>query len=73
MYVKLSRTQEERKAGMPSLGCPPDGVGSIERIVDGGNLQNDQQLTMCRPLQVELLEATGRIIDTVCWPENHSA
>jgi circadian clock protein KaiC len=65
VYITLSETREELEAGARSHGWILDGIEIIELITDERELQNDEQLTMLPPAEVELGITTRKIIEAI--------
>jgi circadian clock protein KaiC len=65
LYVTLSESTEELLAGAVSHGWSLDDVEVAEFVAGDDELQADEQLTMYRPVEVELGHTTRRILDAV--------
>ncbi|MBW8844040.1 MAG: AAA family ATPase [Burkholderiales bacterium] len=65
LYVTLSETAGELRAGAQSHGWTLDGIEIVELIVDEDELFGDSELTMYHPSEVELNETTKRILQAV--------
>ena len=65
LYVTLSETTEELRSGAASHGWRLDGLDVDEFIPSDEEFASDQQLTMYRPVEVELGDTTRRILDAV--------
>lgn len=65
LYVTLSETREELHDGARSHGWDLAGVEIIELIADEKELQEDEQLTMLPPSEVDLGATTRRILDAI--------
>jgi circadian clock protein KaiC len=65
LYITLSETRQELEAGALSHGWSLDGIEIVELAADYAGWQIDEQLTMYAPAEVELGEATGRILDVI--------
>lgn len=65
LYVTLSETAGELKAGAASHGWALEGVDIVELVVDQGDLMGDAELTMYHPAEVELGDTTRRILQAV--------
>lgn len=70
LYVTLSETIGELRAGAASHGWSLDGIEIVELIVDEDELFGDSELTMYHPSEIELNETTKRILEAVerCKP-----
>jgi circadian clock protein KaiC len=65
LYVTLSETEEETQAVAASHGWSLDGIFVRELVPSEGSLQPDEQYTMFHPSEVELSEATKRVLTDV--------
>jgi circadian clock protein KaiC len=65
LYITLSETRQELEAGALSHGWSLQGIEIVELAADYAGWQVDEQLTMYAPAEVELGEATGRILDVI--------
>ncbi len=65
LYITLSETRQELEAGARSHGWSLEGIEIVELAADYAGWQADEQLTMYAPAEVELGEATGRILDVI--------
>lgn len=67
LYVTLSETAAELCAGAHSHGWSLEGVEIVELSDDndGGDVYGDGEVTMYHPSEVELTEATRRVLDAV--------
>lgn len=65
LYVTLSETAEELRAGAASHGWSLDGVEICELIAEQRELDGDAELMMYHPSEVELTETTRRVLETV--------
>jgi len=65
LYVTLSETADELLAGARSHGWSLDGIELVELIPEEKDLAGDSDLTMYHPSEVELSEATRKVIDAV--------
>lgn len=65
LYVTLSETAGELRAGAHSHGWTLDGVEIIELISDDRDLDGDGELTMYHPSEVELTDTTKRLLQAV--------
>ena len=70
LYVTLSETATELRAGAASHGWSLDGIELVELVVGEEELLGDSELTMYHPSEVELNETTKRILEAVerCKP-----
>lgn len=70
LYVTLSETASELRAGAASHGWSLEGIEIVELVVDEGELMGEGELTMYHPAEVELGDATRRILQAVerCQP-----
>lgn len=70
LYVTLSETATELRAGAESHGWSLDGIEIVELVADEGDLLGESELTMYHPSEVELNETTKRILEAVerCKP-----
>src|SRR5689334_6259790 len=65
VYVTLSETGEELRAGARSHGWNTDGIDMLELLAEETDLDGESQLTIFNPSEIELTETTRRILDTV--------
>jgi circadian clock protein KaiC len=65
LYITLSETRQELEAGARSHGWSLDGIEIVELISKEYGLENDEQLTMLPPSEVELSETTRRLLDAI--------
>lgn len=65
LYVTLSETAGELRAGAESHGWSLDGIEILELVADEEELFGDTALTMYHPAEVELNETTKRILAAV--------
>ena len=65
LYITLSETAEELRAGAASHGWSLDGIEVFELLAEERDLAADQQLTMVHPSEVELSETTRKVLDAV--------
>lgn len=65
LYVTLSETAAELRAGAASHGWSLEGIEIVELVVDEGELRGDGELTMYHPAEVELGDTTRRILQAV--------
>lgn len=70
LYVTLSETAAELRAGAASHGWSLDGIEIVELVVDQTELMGGGELTMYHPADVELGDTTRRILQAVerCQP-----
>lgn len=70
LYVTLSETAAELRAGADSHGWSLDGIEIVELVADEYDLLGESDLTMYHPSEVELNETTKRILEAVerCKP-----
>ena len=70
LYVTLSETAGELRAGAESHGWSLDGIEIVELVADEDELFGDSELTMYHPSEIELNETTKRILEAVerCKP-----
>lgn len=71
LYVTLSETADELRAGAASHGWSLDGIEVVELIVNETDLDGDAELTMYHPSEVELSLTTRRVLEAVtrCRPQ----
>jgi circadian clock protein KaiC len=62
LYVTLSETAIELRAAAASHGWSLDGIEILELIVDESLLQEDAQLTMLNPAEVELTDTMRKLV-----------
>lgn len=65
LYVTLSETAAELRAGAASHGWSLDGIEIVELVVDPGELMGESELTMYHPAEVELGDTTRSILQAV--------
>ena len=65
VYVTLSETGEELRAGARSHGWNTDSIDMLELLAEESDLDGESQLTIFNPSEIELTETTRRILDTV--------
>lgn len=65
LYVTLSETEEELKAGATSHGWSLDGIDIMEMVADESDLDGDSQITMFSPSEVELASTTKKVLEAV--------
>ena len=65
LHVTLSETVEELRAISDSHGWSLENVPIHQVLSDGGGLEPDDQYTVFHPSEVELAEATARILEQV--------
>lgn len=62
MYVTLSETPDELRAGAASHGWSMDGVEVVQLVAHGREADGEDELTMFHPSEVELSETTLRLL-----------
>jgi circadian clock protein KaiC len=65
LYVTLSETAEELKAGADSHGWTLDGIELVELIADESEFDGDSQLTMFHPSEIDLTETTRKVLAAI--------
>ena len=65
LYVTLSETKEELRAGALSHGWSLDGIEVVELIAEEADLDAESQLTMYNAADLELAETTKRVLAAV--------
>ena len=65
LYVTLSETQEELASGAATHGWSLDGIDVFELIAGAHELDGESDLTMLNPSDVELTEATRKVIEAI--------
>jgi circadian clock protein KaiC len=65
VYVTLSETAEELKAGAASHGWSLDGIELVELIADESEFDGDSQLTMFHPSEIDLTETTRKVLAAI--------
>jgi circadian clock protein KaiC len=65
LYVTLSETAEELRAGADSHGWSLDGIEIVELIADESELDGESQLTMFHPSEIDLTETTRKVLEAV--------
>ena len=65
LYITLSETKEELRAGAESHGWSLDGLDIIELIAEESELDGESQVTMYFASEVELAETTKRVLNAV--------
>jgi circadian clock protein KaiC len=65
LYVTLSETAEELKAGASSHGWSLDGIEIVELIADESEFDGDSQLTMFLPSEIDLTETTRKVLEAI--------
>src|SRR4029079_12295286 len=65
LYIALSESEEEARAVAASHGWSLDGISVRELVPTEEILQHSEQYTMFHPSEVELSEATKRILSDV--------
>lgn len=71
LYVTLSETADELRAGARSHGWTLEGIEIVELIASESELDGDAELTMYHPSEIELSETTQRVLEAVerCRPQ----
>ncbi|MEY4562888.1 MAG: Circadian clock protein kinase KaiC [Pseudomonadota bacterium] len=65
MYITLSETPDELRAGAASHGWTLDGIEVVELSEHGADFSGEDELTMFLPSEVELSETTRRVLEHV--------
>ena len=65
LYITLSESADELRAGARSHGWSLEGVEIVELIAEDSDLEGPGQLTMYQPSEVELTETTKKVLDAV--------
>ena len=65
LYVTLSETAQELKAGAASHGWSLDGIELVELIADESEFDGDNQLTMFHPSEIDLTETTRKVLEAI--------
>jgi circadian clock protein KaiC len=65
LYVTLSETAEELKAGACSHGWSLDGIEIVELIADESEFDGESQLTMFHPSEIDLTETTRKVLEAI--------
>lgn len=65
LYITLSETAEELRAGAASHGWSLDGVTIVELVAEEAELDAESQVTMYHPSEVELHATTRRVLEAV--------
>jgi circadian clock protein KaiC len=65
LYITLSETEEELRAGATSHGWDLQGIDIVELTANENDLEREAQITMYHASEVELTELTTRILDAV--------
>jgi circadian clock protein KaiC len=65
LYVTLSETAEELKAGARSHGWSLDGIEIVELIADESEFDGESQLTMFHPSEIDLTETTRKVLEAI--------
>jgi circadian clock protein KaiC len=65
LYVTLSETAEELRAGAESHGWSLDGIELVELIADESEFDGDSQLTMFHPSEIDLTETTRKVLEAI--------
>jgi len=65
LYITLSETAEELRAGAHSHGWPLSGIEIVELIADESEFGDENQLTMFHPSEVDLTETTRKVLEAI--------
>jgi len=65
LYITLSETAEELRAGACSHGWSLSGIEIVELIADEGEFGGENQLTMFHPSEVDLTETTRKVLEAI--------
>ncbi|MDP9008074.1 MAG: AAA family ATPase [Pseudomonadota bacterium] len=65
LYVTLSETAEELKAGAQSHGWTLAGIEIVELIADESEFDGESQLTMFHPSEIDLTETTRKVLEAI--------
>jgi circadian clock protein KaiC len=65
LYVTLSETAEELKAGADSHEWSLAGIEIVELIADESEFDGESQLTMFHPSEIDLTETTRKVLDAI--------
>jgi circadian clock protein KaiC len=65
LYVTLSETAEELKAGAHSHGWSLAGIEIVELIADESEFDRESQLTMFHPSEIDLTETTRMVLEAI--------
>jgi circadian clock protein KaiC len=65
LYVTLSETAEELKAGAESHDWSLEGIELVELIADESEFDGDSQLTMFHPSEIDLTETTRKVLEAI--------
>jgi circadian clock protein KaiC len=65
LYITLSETAEELRAGAHSHGWSLSGIEIVELIADEGEFGGENQLTMFHPSEVDLTETTRKVLEAI--------
>jgi circadian clock protein KaiC len=65
LYVTLSETAEELRAGAQSHGWSLSGIEIVELIADESELDGENQLTMFHPSEMDLTETTRKVLEAI--------
>lgn len=65
LYITLSETKEELRAGAKSHGWSLEGIEIVELIAEESDLDGEAQITMYHASEVELAETTKRVLAAV--------
>jgi circadian clock protein KaiC len=65
LYVTLSETAEELRAGADSHGWSLEGIEIVELIADESEFDGESQLTMFHPSEIDLTETTRKVLEAI--------
>jgi len=65
LYVTLSETAEELKAGAQSHGWSLAGIEIVELIADESEFDGESELTMFHPSEIDLTETTRMVLEAI--------
>lgn len=65
LYVTLSETAQELRAGAASHGWSLEGIELVELIADESEFDNESQLTMFHPSEIDLTETTRKVLEAI--------
>jgi circadian clock protein KaiC len=65
LYVTLSETAEELRAGAHSHGWSLSGIEIVELIADESEFDGESQLTMFHPSEMDLTETTRKVLEAI--------
>jgi circadian clock protein KaiC len=65
LYITLSETAEELRAGACSHGWSLSGIEIVELIADESEFDGENQLTMFHPSEVDLTETTRQVLEAI--------